>query len=269
MHAFLLAALLALPLQASQSPAPVVQASATASVATSHGSKIWIGREAEFEKFISTAPFERVEKVPVGVTRPMHAFFPAGGLAAGVAFKPLPPGRQSGYYESYKSEIAAYILDKMLGLGMVPPTVERKYKGEEGSAQLWVENCQLLKAVDTSKAPNPAAWNRQVYRQRVWDNLIGNIDRNQGNLLIDDQWNLVLIDHSRAFTSTPRLPFQMTRIDREFYARLQSLTRDEVQQQLGDLLPDGPGPLLNRRNMIVKHFKKLIEKQGEAAVLVP
>jgi hypothetical protein len=247
----------------------VVQASAGAIVAPAHGSKIWIGREHEYEEFISTAPFDRVEKVPVGVTHPMHAFFVPGGLVAGVAFKPLPPGRQSGYYESYKSEIAAYILDKMLGLGMVPPTVERKYKGDVGSAQLWVEHCRLLKAVDTSQAPDLAAWNRQVYRQRIWDNLIGNIDRNQGNLLIDDSWNLVLIDHSRAFTSTPRLPYQMTRIDRELYARLQALTQKDVERQLGDLLPDGAGPLLNRRNMILKHFKKLIEKEGEAAVLIP
>jgi hypothetical protein len=269
MHAFLLAAVLALPLQAPPSqPAQVVQTKAAA-VASPQGSKVWIGREREFEQFISTAPFDRVERVPVGVTHPLHAFFAPGGLVAGVAFKPLPPGRQSGYYESYKSEIAAYLLDKMLGLGMVPPTVERKYKGEEGSAQLWVEHCRLLKTVDTARAPDPAGWNRQVYRQRVWDNLIGNIDRNQGNLLIDDEWNLVLIDHSRAFTSTPRMPFQMTRIDREFYARLQSLTKDDVQRQLGDLLADGSGPLLNRRNMIVKHFQKLIAKQGEAAVLVP
>jgi hypothetical protein len=268
MHAFLLAAFLALPLQSSPAQPPVVQASAAA-VAPAHGSKVWIGHERELEEFIATAPFERVEKVPVGVTHPMHAFFASGGLVPGVAFKPLAPGRQSGYYESYKSEIAAYVLDKLLGLGMVPPTVERKYKGETGSAQLWVEGCRLLKAVNTSDAPNPAAWNRQVYRQRVWDNLIGNIDRNEGNLLIDDDWNLVLIDHSRAFTSTPRMPFKMTRIDRELYTRLQSLTKEEVREQLGDLLPDGPGPLLNRRNMIVKHFQKLIARQGEASVLIP
>jgi hypothetical protein len=241
---------------------------ATASVQVS-GSKVWLGHEPEYEAFLKDSKIERLEKVPVGVTAPRRGYFAAGGLAGSAVFKPLKPGRSSGYYESYKSEIAAYELDKMLGLGMVPPTVEKIAKSEVGSAQLWVEHCVLLKERDTSKAPDVGRWNRQVYRQRVFDDLIGNIDRNQGNLLIDPEWNLILIDHSRAFTNTPLMPFPLTRIDREFLQRLRSLTKDEVNARIGKLLPDGPGPLIARRDRIVKQFDKMIKERGEAAVLIP
>src|SRR6266850_5619419 len=88
-------------------------------------SKIWIGRYAEFESFLRTAPFERFEETTVGVTRPRHGFFATGGLAVGATVKNLPPRRQHGFFESYKSEVAAYKLDKLLQLEMVPPTVER------------------------------------------------------------------------------------------------------------------------------------------------
>jgi len=253
--------------QAAQAPAPPAATSAAPAHPT--GSKIWIGHEKEIEEYIKTAPIDHVTKVPVGVTHPLHAFFAPGGPAAGVVFKALAPGRREGYFESYKSEIAAYRLDQLLGLGMVPPTVEREYQRELGSAQLWVENCKLLKQVDPNTSKDINAWNREVYRQRVWDNLIGNIDRNAGNLLVDADFNLILIDHSRAFASTMQMPFPMTRIDRPFFERLKALTAQDLKTNLNGLLFDGPGPLLKRRDHIVKYFEQLIAKEGEAAVLIP
>ena len=135
----------------------------------------------------------------MGVTHPKQAFFAPGGIAGSAALKYLPSGRQGGFWESYKSEIAAYKLDRILELDMVPPTIERRVGSELASLQLWVENCKLLKDVEQSKCPHPMAWAKQVCRQRTFDNLIANIDRNAGNLLVDDEWNLILIDHSRAF----------------------------------------------------------------------
>ena len=56
-----------------------------------------------------------------------------------MAWRPLPPGLDRGFWQSYKSEIAAYELDKLLKMDMVPPTVERQLHGANGAAQLWVE----------------------------------------------------------------------------------------------------------------------------------
>jgi hypothetical protein len=102
-------------------------------------SKVWIEHYAEYEEFLKTAPIERLAAIPVGVTHPRRAYFAPGGLAASAAVKNLPPGRRAGFWESYKSEIAAYELDRLLGLDMVPPTVERRVEGDLVSVQLWVE----------------------------------------------------------------------------------------------------------------------------------
>jgi hypothetical protein len=265
----LFAALVFVPSLAAQPPAAPARESVPGVPIAVEGSKIWLGREAEFEAFLKQAKVARVDNVPVGVTKPRRAFVKDTGPAASFVFKALVPSRKSGYWESYKSEIAAYELDKVLGMGMVPPTVERKLNGESGSAQLWVEHCTLLRDRDTSKAPDIAAWNKQVYRQRVWDNLTANIDRNQGNLLMDQAWNLILIDHSRAFTAAMTMPFPMNKIDREFYQKLKALDEATLKARLGKLLFDGPRPVLKRRDKIIEHFDQLIAKYGEAAVFVP
>jgi hypothetical protein len=196
--------LVALPL-AAQAPPPVAPA-APATEPAAGGSKVWVGRHAEIEEFLRTAPIERMEAVPVGVTKPKRAFFAPGGLAGSAVVKHLPMGRRAGFWEAHNSEIAAYEMDRLLGLDMVPVTVERRVQGDRASVQLWVEGCRLVKEVDQSACPTPVEWAKQVCRQRVFDNLVANIDRNAGNMLVDDAWNLVLIDHSRAFASGTGCP---------------------------------------------------------------
>jgi hypothetical protein len=279
----LLLALLLL-LAAPQEPAPAQQAPAEARARAvevpaqatpelAAGSKVWLGRNAEFEEFLRAATIVKIEDVPIGITRPRRAYFAPGGLVTRAVIKKLPPGRSQGYWESYKSEIAAYELDKVLDLGMVPVTVERRVQGERVSAQLWVEQCKLLKEAQGQSSPDTTAWNRQVYRQRTFDDLVGNIDRNAGNLLIDQSWNLILIDHSRAFTSTAGMPFekQRNRIDRAFFDRMVALDHATLKERLGPwVLDDGwIRALLKRRDTIVAGFRSLAAEKGEAAVFVP
>jgi hypothetical protein len=238
-------------------------------------SKIWIGRYAEFEEFLRTAKIERTVGTPVGILAPRHALFAPGGLANGAALKKVPPGRREGYWESYKSEIAAYKLDRLLELDMVPPTVERHVDGEYASVQLWVENTRMLKEIQALKVRDPDVerWNRQLHRVQVFDDLVGNIDENAGNLLFDRAWNFVKIDHSRAFTDAVTLPFDLKetvkRIDRPFFERIKALDQATVKRELGNLLEGGAlGALFRRRDMIVKAFADLVKKNGEDQVLV-
>jgi len=135
-----------------QQPAP---GPAQVAIAAAEGSKRWIGHEAEYEDFIRTAKVVQIQDTQVGVTHPKHCLFAPGSLVSGIVFKPLQPGKVHGFFESYRAEIAAYELDKLLGLQMVPPTVERKVKGETGSAQMWVDDVVLLKTKDATAAPNP------------------------------------------------------------------------------------------------------------------
>jgi hypothetical protein len=123
--------------------------------------------------------------------------------------------------------------------------------------------------VDQSTCPRPIEWAKQVCRQRVFDNLIANVDRNQGNLLVDGEWNLILIDHSRAFASD-KMPFEkeMTRIDKEMFARLKALDEAGIMKHIRPwVLSDGQARnVLKRRDKIVAHFERLAQERSEAVV---
>jgi hypothetical protein len=262
--AIVLMVLTATPQAAGQQAAP---ATAPAAVASNASAKIWVGRNAEFETFLRTSPFVRFEDIPVGVTRPRRGFFEAGGLVASAAWKPLPPARTNGYWESYKSEIAAYELDKLLGLNMVPPAVEKRWKGDRGAAVLWLKPIRPWKEVEPK--PKPPKWNREAIRMKMFDNLIGNIDRNAGNLLVDDDWNLYLIDHSRAFVSDTKLRAEMVRIDREIWDRMLALDEPTLTAALGQWL-DGRAirAMLKRRDAMKKVIDTLVQNSTEALVYI-
>jgi hypothetical protein len=230
--------------------------------------KVWVGHYAEYEEYLRTAPIERIVDISRGVTKPKRVFFAPGGLAESASVKELPPHRQKGFWESYKSEVAAYELDRLLGLDMVPVTVERRVEGQRASVQLWVEHCRLL---DDVKGPTPdttVEWARQVCRMRVFDCLIANIDRNKGNILVDDSWDLILIDHSRAF-ATNDMPFEneITRLDKELFLRLKALDEPTLEEHLGPwVFGKTIHDILRRRDKIVRKLEALARERGEKAV---
>ena len=145
-----------------------------------------------------------------------------------------PARLQKGYMESYKAEIAAYELDKMLGLQMVPPIVERTVDGEKGAAIYWIENTTGWDVKNPPQGPEPT-WSRQLTRMKMFDLLVANIDRNQGNLIYDADWHLFLIDHSRAFIDKKDLKgiAAARYVDRAVDA-MQALTFETLKAGLGE-----------------------------------
>jgi len=222
---------------------------------------IWKDRTVEVEEFLRTAKVEKVADIPIGVTRPRRAFLAAGGLAGSFAWKVLPPGTRDGYFESYKSEIAAYELDKILGLNMVPVVVERRVNNDVGAAVLWLDGVRSWETV--LPLPKPASWNREIARMKMFDDLIGNSDRNKGNLIVDDDWHLFLIDHSRAFAADPRLPQELQSIDRRLWENMLQLDAASLRQSVGQWLDSRQiQMLLRRRDAMKKKIEALAAKAG-------
>ena len=239
----------------------------TAAAPAAGSAKVWEGREPEFEEYLRTADIDHFDTVPIGVTHPKRAFFKPGGLVASAAWKVLPPGRPAGYWESYKSEIAAYELDKLLDLRMVPVSVEKRWKGETAAAILWLTPIHPWKEMEPR--PKPAKWVRQVARMKMFDNLICNKDRNAGNLMVDDDWNLFLIDHSRAFLSDKDLAVKMEHIDRELWDRILALDEPALKGAIGKWVESGViRGMLARRDKMQAAIDKLVAASSEAAVFL-
>lgn len=261
-------ALLGPTLHAQTQASTQAAAVAGANVAAARTSaRTWTGRTEEIENFLRTAPIERIAEVPIGVTKPKRAYFAAGGLVESAAWKILPPGRHNGFWDSYKSEMAAYELDKLLAMGMVPPAVERQYKGDTGALILWLSPVHPWKEMENK--PKPASWTRQAVDMKMFDNLIGNKDRNAGNFLIDDDWNLFLIDHSRAFISDKSLPWEMVHIDRALWQKMLALDEPTLTASLSKWVEKGEiRAILARRDKMAQVIDALVKKKGAAAVYV-
>jgi hypothetical protein len=243
----------------------------TAAVSSAADAKIWVGNAAKYEQWLRDAKVVEVEDVGQGVTKPRKATLEMGDTVFHAAYKPIKRGRHSGYWESYEAEVAAYELDKLLGLDMVPPTIVRRVESDLGSLQLWVEGCKLYKSVE-KETPSTPEFSHEISRMKVFDNLIYNEDRNAGNFLVDSNWNIVLIDHSRAFVGRKdilkgesKLPASF---DRKLVERLRALRFEDLEGPMKGLLDKGQiEDLLARRDLLLKRLDELVAKEGEARVL--
>jgi len=186
----------------------------------------------------------------------------------------LEGGPEFDFRDSYKNNVAAYRLDRLLGLGMVPVTVVRKYQRQDAAFTWWVDDVRMSERERLKKkvnAPDAGRWNSQVFVVRVFDELIYNTDRNLGNLLIDGDWRIWMIDHTRAFKifKTVRREEQLgARCARQLLAALRGLDEATLSEKTKDLLISGQVEgLLARRDQIVAYYDAKVAELGEAAVL--
>ena len=241
--------------------------------AKASGAKTWIGRQTEIENYIREAEIVRMEAIGNGVTNPSLAEFSPGGVVERICWKPIQPGSYQGHFESYKFEIAAYEIDKLLGLNLVPVTVERRVEGERGAAVMWIEevtNFRDLGGLPKAPPAKRAMWNRQIVQAKMFDNLIGNSDPNLGNWLVDSEWNLFLIDHSRAFSRSRRPVHGLARIDRELFSKMSALDETTLERATDEWLTKGERRMILKRLELMRaEIQTRIDQSSEAAVFLP
>ena len=185
----------------------------------------------------------------------------------------LATGTELGFVDSYRYNIAAFRLAEMLGLDdIVPVYVERKWKGDSGSLSWWlpVKMDEKERVAQKIAVPDPDAWNNQMYRIRVLDQLVYDSDANLTNVLITDDWKIWRIDFTRAFRLHKELKSEadLTHCDRQLFAKLKALNQDELLDKTKHYLnKDEVKALMVRRDKIVDVFQKLIAQKGENEVL--
>jgi hypothetical protein len=124
--------------------------------------------------------------------------------------------------------------------------------------------------VEHEPKPDREAWNDQVIRMKMFDNLICNRDRNVGNLLVDASWTFYLIDHNRAFITSRDLPVRMSRICRELWDRMVALDEPTLRRALDPYLtPKEIRAILERRDRMARTIADMTASRGEKAVMVP
>jgi hypothetical protein len=245
-----------------------------------------VAERAKWEEFLETAKITGQEQMGgrEAVTNPWKLTVEKDGIVRNALWK-NPEGRMKGALEGWKWEIAAYRLDKHLGLNMVPPTVEKRFQGDRGSCQLWIDTWISLKEKYKKKIKTPSYkvfyWNRALFLQRAFDNLIANEDRHQNQYLITKDWRIILIDHSRSFRTskkfTKKLIYDekykegsrlMKQLPRAFYEKLKALNSELIKNIVGEYLTDKEiEAVLIRKDLIIKWLDKRINKLGEDKVL--
>ncbi len=236
------------------------------------------------DEFLATADVVAMAPLPFGVTKPFKVTLDDGERTAHAVWKtidvvnphyrPFSTDRAEAYSrDSYHHEIAAYELDKLLGLGLVPPTVERQIDGKPGSLQLWVEEAitEAKRMKIGREPPDSRRWSEQIYAVRLLHQLTGDTDAsNVSNILVDPDFRLYVIDSSRAFHLRGALHQAggLRRFPRPVLERLRALTPEILDQKLGPWLTRAQlEALISRRDRLMKLAAQLIADQGEKAVL--
>jgi hypothetical protein len=146
---------------------------------------------------------------------------------------------------------------------LLPVYVERKYKGDPGSLSWWlpVKMDEAERVKQKVAAPDSDAWNNQMYRIRVFDELV--YDTDPTNVLIGEDWKIWRIDFTRAFRLQKDLrgPNNLVRCDRQLLAKLRTLDGDQLAEKTKDYLTkDEVKAVMARRDKIVARFKQLVRR---------
>jgi hypothetical protein len=235
----------------------------------------------EMEEFLRLGKIGAQKNIPKGVTLPRRATLEYKGMKHDAAIQTIDISRASyetargaelNFRDSWKYDVAGYELAKILELNMVPPYVERSVEGHAASLSWWVNDAMM--ELDRKKqklaAPDTEAWNKQMYAVRVWHELIYDTDPNLTNLLITKDWQLWIIDFTRAFRLYKELldPKDLVQCDRKLLAKLRTLDRDVLREKLSRWLTKSEiNGLVARAGDIVGFFDKEAAAKGEGAVL--
>jgi hypothetical protein len=236
------------------------------------------------ETFLKKAKVLGKKRLGVGVTDPYKLELELDGVRHNAVFKTI-DDRKAGltrlqnsvemnFQDSWQLEVAAYQIDLIIGLRMVPATVERHISPDTGSVQWWVQS--MISEFDRRgkgvEPPNAEAWERVYLKMQLFDQLIANVDRHLNNILVTKDFDLRLIDHSRSFRENKELGNArlLHRFSKSLLEGIAKLEFKDLKQRIGRYLLDNQiRAMLARRDAILALAKATVKDRGEAAVIYP
>ena len=251
-----------------------------------------------WEDFLRTAEIVSSREIGAGVTKPWRLTLEKDGVRHDAAWKDVDKNvtnRGERIRDSWKSDVAAYRLDRLLGLNRVPPCVEREFapppseKKRAGSLSYWAESRMNYLTMMEKNIAFPAERtldaDRTKYLIRLWDCFIANADRTQENILLTEDWRTILIDHSRALQADARFsrqlifglegmqkledgrPLAIRLVPRALYDRILALDENKLREAVGPYLTDSQVKgILARVSLIRKEVEEMVKTDGESKV---
>ena len=237
----------------------------------------------QIKQFLLTAKIISAKDSSKGITHPLRLTLSDGQLTHDASYQAVDERKsrmqmgdghvEMNFVDSYRYNIAAYQLAEILGVeDMLPVYVERKYQGDPGSLSWWLpvkmDEADRVKRKIT--VPDVEAWNQQMYRIRVFDELVYDSDANLTNVLIGQDWKIWRVDFTRAFRMNRDLKDinNLVRCERQFLEKLKTLDGDQLAKKTkGYLNKEEIKGLMARRDKIVARFEQLVREKGEPAVL--
>jgi hypothetical protein len=236
----------------------------------------------QIKQFLLTAKVVNSREAKKGITHTSRLTLSDGTITHDASFQAIDEHKSEmklamstelNFVDSYKYNIAAYALAELIGFDdMMPVYVERKWNGNVGSLSWWlpVKMDEAERHKQKLTAPDADAWNNQMYKIRVFDELVYDTDPNLTNVLIGEDWKLWRIDFSRAFRLNKELkdPKDLVRCDRQLLEKLKALDANALTEKTNHYLTkDEVKAVMARRDKIVAQFQKLIAEKGEGEVL--
>ena len=253
----------------------LVHPSAQTAPAQPGGVETWT--DAQIEEFLSKAKVLRTKGTGKGVTNSIRATLSDGVVEHDAHIQQVDERKQTGpaaqgaelnFRDSWAFNVAAYRLDRLIGLKLVPVSVSRDYRSKSSAFTWWIDDVLMEEGERLKKQiqpPSPAKWNEYMQLIRIFDQLIYNVDRNMGNLIITKDWQVWAIDHTRAFRLHKELktPTSITRCDKAVFEGLKGLDADKLKASTNDFLSEWErAAILARRDAIVA----ILEKNGPGAL---
>lgn len=224
------------------------------------------------EQFLLEAKVVRTRAAGKGITGSLRATLSDGTLTHDAQIQTIdefkrefhgPKGIERDFRDSWTYNVAAYRVARLMGMDMVPVSVERVWNGQRGAFTWWLDNVLMdeeRRVKDNVQPPRPDCWLEQMHIVRMFDALIDNTDRNLGNIIYTKEWRIWAIDHTRAFRRAPVPPgvAKLTKIDRGALAGLKALDFEALKREIGRYIPDAEiRLLLSRRDALVTQYNKL------------